>query len=171
MTYLVRTPRAGGFRARAKTLRLALTLLAAVTWWAGGSAHAATKTWLGNAADDLWSTASNWSPAGVPQDGDVLAFAGASVHKANRNDLNNLLVHSISFSGTVGGYTISGNLIRLESDITDNHTGSRNRVICYVQFSNGGGFFTSAGAGALDVNGDVILSGGGELALFCGAPD
>lgn len=135
---------------------------------AGCAAEAATKTWLGNAANDLWSTASNWSPAGVPQDGDALAFAGVSVHKANHNDLNNLLVHSISFSGTVGGYSISGNPIRLESDITDSHSGSLNRVSCYVQFASGGGFFTSAGAGALDLNGDVILSGGGELALFCG---
>ena len=37
------------------------------------TAKAASYTWTG-AADDLWSTSANWSPAGVPGTGDEVTF-------------------------------------------------------------------------------------------------
>jgi autotransporter-associated beta strand protein len=142
-------------------------MLVLLAWIAGPGANAATKTWLGSSEDDRWSTASNWSPSGRPQDGDALQFPGGGFSTDSDNDLTNLLVHSILFFGTGGGYSISGNPIRLQSNITATHSGSQNRVRCYVEFVDGGGYFATGGSGTLDVNGDVILSNNGQLALNC----
>ena len=63
--------------------RVALGVLALVVLTTLGHdwskpAHAATnRGWIGGTSG-LWGIASNWSPAGVPQDGDVLIFHSAA---------------------------------------------------------------------------------------------
>jgi hypothetical protein len=53
---------------------------------ASAAAHATTFTWTG-AANNLWSNAANWSPAGVPQSGDHLVFPYRNGFQAVENDL------------------------------------------------------------------------------------
>lgn len=62
------------------------------------SVHAATKTWSGGRDGNLWSDPSNWSPAGVPVNGDDIAFDvqdGSSVIDT-QNDILALTVSGIS---------------------------------------------------------------------------
>ena len=50
------------------------------------SAQAADYTWNGSAGDNLWDTAENWTPNGIPATGDQVTLNGNE---------------SISFSGDV----------------------------------------------------------------------
>src|SRR5262249_50893250 len=71
----------------------------------------ATHTWTG-ATSNLWSDNTNWnggSPAGDTSA--VLVFPGGTANLSIMNDLNNLAVQSITFSGN--GYSISGNQLTL----------------------------------------------------------
>lgn len=134
-----------------------------------GTASAATKNWSGGGVNHYWSTPLNWNPMGAPQDGDALVFPSAAIQRHNVNDLTNLRIHSILFSGS--GYSVSGNRLRLESNITATHIGSRNYLDCHVEFVDGGGYFATAGNGELEIIGDVILSSNGQLALHCISAD
>jgi hypothetical protein len=62
---------------------------------------AATKTWVGSDASDVnWSTASNWSPAGAPSDGDALVFdCDTEAECVTIFDMPGLEVSSVSFIG------------------------------------------------------------------------
>src|SRR4026209_2190741 len=100
-------------------------ILACIVAW---SAAGADPRWTGDAFNDTWSEEDNWSPSGRPQDGDTLIFGNNASHQSNRNDLSNLRVHSIVFNGTSGGYTLRGNPILLNSDITAAHTSGFNSV-------------------------------------------
>src|SRR6267143_7166985 len=111
-------PRTRGAQPTTAMKNVLITLLLGV--FANGVTSAATKTWSGSGLNDRWSTPENWSPYGAPQDGDALRFAGFTVHQSNVNDLTNLLVQSIVFSGN--SYSISGNPIRLLSNITGTDT-------------------------------------------------
>lgn len=63
---------------------------------------AATKTWVGGTPSNTnWSNASNWSPAGVPVDGDAITFDCNSTDQCTSIfDIPGLEVSSITFSGT-----------------------------------------------------------------------
>jgi autotransporter-associated beta strand protein len=74
----------------------------------------ANHMWTGTTSA-LWSVDSNWnggSPAGDANA--VLIFPGGAMNLANSNDLSNLTVDSIMFSGT-SGYILGGNAITLNS--------------------------------------------------------
>src|SRR3954449_6695250 len=65
-------------RVRVPALVAALVLPTLALLGLAGPAHAATSyTWTG-ATSFAWSTASNWSPAGVPTTGDSVTVNGAS---------------------------------------------------------------------------------------------
>jgi hypothetical protein len=61
--------------------------------------HAASLTWTGAGANAFWSTPGNWSPAGPPANGDTLTFPDTASRKDNTNDLLNLRVQSVRFTG------------------------------------------------------------------------
>ncbi len=89
-----------------------------------------TRTWSGGApADLLWSSAANWSPAGVPTAGSILNFGGvATADVATVNDIGGNF-SEIRFTGTVGGFNISpqtlgGNPLTLGDGITASHSGA-----------------------------------------------
>jgi hypothetical protein len=52
------------------------------------------KTWIGPASGGNWSTTANWSPSGVPGDGDAVIISGSGV--------------SVSGNATVGSLTLAG---------------------------------------------------------------
>lgn len=72
MKHCILSPRAGGFRALAKTLFLGL-LLAEVGGWLATPLHAAERRWTGSSSG-LWSNPNNWNPVGTPQEGEDLIF-------------------------------------------------------------------------------------------------
>src|SRR2546429_9847929 len=89
-----------------------------ISWALATSAQATTRSWTGNGINNKWSTAGNWSPSGAPQDGDTLVFNSGAVQKGNANDLVNRRIFEIQFTGSSGGYAISGNPILLDNDIS-----------------------------------------------------
>src|SRR3989442_4432664 len=74
-----------------------------------------TNTWTGADPSGYWSAPANWSPAGVPVNGNDLVFPGGlpPEDKVSTNDLTDRIFHSIKFQA--GGYTIRGTPITLTS--------------------------------------------------------
>ena len=85
--------------------------------------NAQTRTWTGADPSGYWSAPANWSPAGVPVNGDDLVFPGGLPpgDMVSTNDLTDSIFRSITFSGA-SGHTIRGNPITLT-----------NRADCYHQ--------------------------------------
>ena len=82
----------------------------------GAQTQAATRNWTGGGGNNLWSNPNNWSPAGVPQDGDELSFEKLCIFPLCPavtvvNDLNNLRVGQLKFGGSSGAvqYVVNGN--------------------------------------------------------------
>ena len=153
-------PRASAVRAQVKLLFYGLAL-ACFLAWPVIPADAAPRTWQGTTA--LWSNPGNWSPSGVPQNGDSLTFPDISPFGvvSMNNDLANLSLDTITF--TAGGYTLNGNAITFIQGITDNHVGALNRVNCGVQFTSGGGRFNSIDLGQLEISGTTTLANNQDL--------
>jgi len=67
----------------------------------------ATRTWKGTVSTN-WATAGNWSPAGIPQDGDDLVFDPSGINTGIQNvpflRLNSLVIQS---TGTAVAYSIT----------------------------------------------------------------
>jgi fibronectin-binding autotransporter adhesin len=122
---------------------------------------ARTLTWTGSGASlsTHWSDPGNWNPSGPPATGDTLVFpAGFTPY----NDMVNLQVHSIQFTGNGSTY-LSGNPITVESDITAANNNGEARVSFDITFSSGGGTFYCLGSSFLNIEDNVIL--GNNLAL------
>src|SRR5438552_1306648 len=74
----------------------------------------ATHTWTGGASG-LWSNNANWTTTSTAGDvGADLVFPGGAANYTNTNDISNLTIGSITFSGT-NSYTIGGSAITLGS--------------------------------------------------------
>ncbi len=88
------------FRAPAVLVALAAAVLSSVT--VAGAAHAATAyTWTG-ATSTAWGTASNWSPAGVPGNGDSVTVSGASATNLSVTGVPPVSLQALSVSTAVG---------------------------------------------------------------------
>jgi autotransporter-associated beta strand protein len=141
----------------------------------------ATFTWTGNGANNLWSTAANWSgpgnQPGVPGTGDDLAFTFTNVDPTslnNTNDLNNPFFNSLHIS-SVGtqNYTLGGTGIQLGAggiDLGGSLSTATPTINLPISFSSSGlplnadfGTLTLAGAlsgsGTVTTTGRVVLAG------------
>src|SRR6266513_4109734 len=80
----------------------------------GARAAAATTTWTGADPSGYWSAPANWSPAGVPTNGNDLVFPGGLPpgDMVSTNDLTGSFFRSIRFGGA-SRHTIRGNPITL----------------------------------------------------------
>src|SRR4026209_872321 len=80
-------------------------------------AHAASRTWRGtNPINNLWSDPDNWSPQGVPRNGEELVFNQLSGSVITRqNDLPNLRVSELDFND--GDYVLNGNSLTVSNYI------------------------------------------------------
>lgn len=112
-------------------------LLSPLTLLNKAYAVADTCTWTG-AVDNTWSSGGNWTGcdnAGVPENGDTLAFPEAATNKSMNNDLVGLSVTGLSFTGT--GYTLGGNAFTISTvnalDATESVTIDAN--ISYTAFN------------------------------------
>ena len=69
-----------------------------------GRAQAQTDTWLGST--NFWNTATNWSPTGVPNNGDILIYNGGG--GTSTNDTSTVTsIGGITFTSGVGAYTLT----------------------------------------------------------------
>src|SRR6185503_12904475 len=85
---------------------------------ASAQASAPASTWTGNGVDDNFQTAANWDVA--PTAGAALTFAGANRLTPNNNFAADTSFTGITFGPSAGAFTIGGNRILLNGDITDN---------------------------------------------------
>jgi autotransporter-associated beta strand protein len=130
----------------------------------GLPAAATTRVWLGVTAN--WSNPNNWSPFGVPQNGDSLTFPDVSPvgEDSMVNDLANLTVNTMTF--TAGGYALNGNALTLSQGITDNHSsGAINIVRCDIQFSSGTGRLNLLDVRQLEISGTITLANNQDLII------
>lgn len=125
-----------------------------------GHAIGTTRTWTG-ATDSNWGTASNWNPAGVPGQGDVLVFPGAAPLSTN-NNLNGLDLDTLSFAAN---YVVTGNAFTVDTEIA-----VTNAVVSVANMVSVGAdnmnFTVTGAASELNLGGTLNL--GGHSPIFHG---
>jgi autotransporter-associated beta strand protein len=128
-------------------------------------AHSATITWTG-ASNQNWSNATNWDLARAPQNLDDVVLTGAGISRPLNLDLSGVTVQSLVMSG-LGGLTISGNPLPLESSGTITNNDPSNTNISFQVTLNGPATFNGPlsflqsvwGFGDLTLNGAIALQG------------
>ncbi len=140
---------------------LLLGLLAAI------NAQAATRTWTAGGSAN-WSDPDNWSPSGPPQPGDDLVFPFRSCQApdttcvVHNNDLNNLVVGRITFTGY---HTINGNAITVTNGIEAHQSvgtcfdNSPIVINCGLVLPGGEVEFLALPDNTLRINGPIHLNG------------
>ncbi len=113
------------------------------------TAHRNTDVWTGAGDNSDWSNPKNWAGNVVPRPGDALEFPANAQRKYNIDDLPaGFEVGEIDFTGTGGGYGISGNSIVLDAGVQDRATGDETlgleATLNYTSFwiNSGSGLFT-----------------------------
>src|SRR5205809_3087725 len=142
------------------------------------SGRAQTNTWTGADPSGYWSAPANWSPAGVPVNGNDLVFPGGLPpgDKVSTNDLTDGIFRSISLAS---GHTIRGNRITLTNDTSVIINSGTNEIACdwtftatpspsasyyawpRIQFSGYPSELTVSG----NVGGAYLYVGGGKLVM------
>ncbi len=133
---------------------------------ASGSAAALPCVWSG-ANSGSWSDAGNWSCAGGPATGDDLEFPNGATTFAMIDDIADLSVTSLTFSGAGGGYALTGTgklTITGAAAITSKATGVNQNTLALTNPLGFGAMVavidTSTGAkGILNLNGPIDLDG------------
>src|SRR5678809_1346352 len=99
-------------------------------------ARATTNTWTGADPSGYWSAPANWSPAGVPVNGNDLVFPGGlpPADMVSTNDLTGSFFRSITFSGA-SRHTIRGNPITLTNRAPVITCSSTNVIACDLVLS------------------------------------
>ncbi|HXJ77016.1 MAG TPA: C-type lectin domain-containing protein, partial [Candidatus Dormibacteraeota bacterium] len=129
-----------------------------------------TITWTGADPSGYWSASANWSPTGVPVNGDALVFPGGLPpgDMVSTNDLTDRVFRSITFSGA-SRHTIRGNPMTLTNRTDCIINSGTNVIACDLTFSGTPSPTTirssSFSSGELTVIGNV---GGGSLYMGLG---
>jgi len=136
-----------------------LGLLLAATF----PAPAATRTWDGGGADNLWTTAANWDAAVVA--GDNLVFPGTAPADSLLNTNNfpaNTTFGSITLTGTNYNLLLLGNAIILTNGIS-HQSGGVNTVGLQILLGADQTFENTVAAGSLNLLGNVLDLNGRNL--------
>lgn len=155
-------PRSLGFRTLAAIALLALSgLLSTVQ-------AQTTYAWTG-AVNNQWSTAGNWTPNGVPTDGDSLVFPSGTSNLSNTNDLPvGRSFVQITLSG--GSYTLGGNGIALTSTLRQEAGTPGNLVNLPIDVGTSAVSLVAGGANASSLRLAGALSGSGPITISGAAP-
>jgi len=102
----------------------------------GARAAATTNTWTGADPSGYWSAPANWSPAGVPVNGNDLVFPGGLPpgDMVSTNDLTDSFFRSIRFGGA-SRHTLRGNPITLTNGTSVIINSETNVIACDLIFS------------------------------------
>lgn len=143
---------------RGRLFRVGLLSLSIVA-----NSNARTLSWTGNGTFfNRWSDGGNWNPSGPPVNGDTLVFPAGFTPN---NDIPNLQVHSIQFTGNGSTY-LSGFPVTVESDVTAASNNGEARVNFDITFSSGGGTFYALGSSFLNIEDNVYLGNNSALNLY-----
>src|SRR5687768_2997917 len=82
-----------------------------------GQVLAATVTWDGGGADNNWMTPQNWQGDLAPNPGDTLVFPAPAAQQATYNNFPAGTAFGIQFTGSAGGYNLSGNRVHLTGSL------------------------------------------------------
>jgi hypothetical protein len=102
----------------------------------GARAAATTNTWTGADPSGYWSAPANWSPAGVPVNGNDLVFPGGLPpgDMVSTNDLSGSFFRKITF-GAGSRHTIRGNPMTLTNRTDCIINSGTNVMACDLTFS------------------------------------
>jgi len=141
-----------------------------------GQTRAATLTWTGLGGGN-WGESVDWSPAGIPADGDTLIFPAGSPHLSNTNNLPGRVLAGVRFTGAGGGYAIFGNPFAVTNSIQATNTGGQNIIANDLNFPSSNVVITVGDnatlylGGALGGTAALVKSGAGTLAYVGGSPN
>jgi hypothetical protein len=147
----------GGLRLLAKVLILRLLLILALCGQAIPNATA--RSWTGNGAlvggvFKLWSDPDNWSPQGVPQNGESLLFNNDSILSDSPpmiNDLTNLTVSYLQFTCVDvfnTHWVLSGNTLGISSGmVNDWNYDCQVQINCGLKLAGNATFVTGSANG------------------------
>ncbi len=126
--------------------------------------------WNGGGTNNLWTNSSNWN-GNVPIPGTAydLQFAGTTNLSTNNDFTSASDFGSITFNSGAGAFTLAGNSITLNSDITNSSTNLQT-ITLNIATTAVRTFTMTAGGGdiTIGVSGDTtkgIISGGGGLTV------
>ena len=112
---------------------------------------ATTHTW--SAASANWNVATNWTPNGVPANGDQLVFPAAGLSPTN-NDLTGLDVDSVAIQGA---YAITGNGFTVDTNLS--LTGASASIANPITLGGDLTITVTGGASVLTLTGGINLAG------------
>jgi len=123
----------------------------------GARAATTTNTWTGADPSGYWSAPANWSPAGVPVNGNDLVFPGGLPpgDMVSTNDLTGSFFRSITFGGA-SRHTIRGNPITLTNRTDCIINSGTNVIACDLTFS---GTLSTPTFGVVSIRGQIGQSG------------
>src|SRR6266513_2917677 len=123
----------------------------------GARAAAATTTWTGADPSGYWSAPANWSPAGVPVNGNDLVFPGGLPpgDMVSTNDLTGSFFRSNTFGGA-SRHTIRSNPITLTNRSDCIINSGTNVIACDLTFS---GTPATPQYGVVSIRGQIAPSG------------
>src|SRR5262245_23012304 len=100
------------------SLTKALLLIVLAGHLTSAARAAQILTWTGLGTSQAWSLPANWAPPAVPSTNDTLIFPGNAQHPMSMNNILNLTVQSVIFTGPGGGITIQGQRLNVTRDVT-----------------------------------------------------
>lgn len=128
------------------------------------------STWSATPASGNWSTGSNWVEGTIPASPSMLTFS-STADSVLTNDITGLQVSRMLFDTTAGAYTISGDTLKLKTDLVNNSMNTQNintpiaiDSLVNVISASGGARFTNTVSGS----GSVMKTGSGILQLSSG---
>lgn len=147
---------------KATSLTLLLVLLANTGWGTGN-----TLQWQGTNSDNKMSTASNWSPAGPPNDDSLTFSCGVGAFSVLDDIAGVLNVRNITINCTTNSYTISasgGNTFSISGAYILNSTGTHT---ISVPIAITAPWTITSGTGPITLSGTV--SGAQPITLTAGS--
>lgn len=146
----------------------------AVALLAAAGADAANRTWNGN-TDANWNTAANWNEGALGSGNTPVFGAAGASGAALTNDMAALTsVAGLTFSDAAGSFTINGNAITLDGDVTVG-TGVAIETLNLAMTLSGSRAFTIksgtlvlGGTIGQSANAGLTKSGAGTLTLAAG---
>jgi autotransporter-associated beta strand protein len=135
----------------------AATLVLVAILGLGFGTASAQVTWTGTTADGNWATAGAFAGSGggltlANNFNQQLVFAGAS-QLSSTNTLTGGTAGSITFNAA--GFVLSGNLVRLAGNITNNITSGTNTIGLNLNFNNATRTVTGTGGSTLLLSGNL----------------
>ena len=118
--------------------------------------HAATCLWTGKGKTATWSEAANWKD-GVPQSADSVIFPLGAGTLTCTNDLEDLWLRSMTFSGS--NYVVYGNPVLLRGDFRADHVSGQNVFHPNIRLLGATTNTCVSATASLLLDGDIDLSG------------